>query len=569
MLSLTMAAAITASGVPGTSSPAVLELTSANWSSTVGLPHARVLVEFYLPWCGFCRKLERPYEEAAQELRRLRSQDPTLVGQLARVNAESERELASQNGAPPSRGYPSLFWFSEGTATEYRGGRSSADFVDFVLLRGGPLVTRLANASAAESFRLSFPVAVVATLSEPADEHAVRTLEEACRRAATAAVRCGLHVSPASNASSGTTMPSVVLHRATDDASVPYDGDLGATEGAIDRLLDFVRANELPPVTVYSSSTQRGLFDSSVDSLVFFLHRGEGSAHSDGGEADVGNEGTGEASWEKEFHRAAHRLRGRAVFALVDAREHGDTLMPFFDSQGLPAIVMYRKSLHRRYVLTAAGATNRGDEACSEMRDDGGGEAYVTSDVAPPTAEQIVAFVQRALAAGSAQDTKSATSHSASGDEASGTGALLRSEPALAQDGTSRPITMLVGSTFADKVLGMDASGRRNDYLVLLSAPWCMACHWGRAEVTTFAADIRYRMAIAEIDVSVNELPLDLPAEMAQPGAVLLFRADSNRLGEAELVCSIATPADVEQCRSGVLRDLSAFDAFLAGSRES
>ena len=139
---------------------------------------------------------------------------------------------------------------------------------------------------------------------------------------------------------------------------MPYDGDLGATEGAIERLLDFVRANELPPVTVYSSSTQRGLFDSSIDSLVFFLHQGEGSANYDGGEADEGNEGTAEASWEKEFYRAAHLLRGRAVFALVDAREHGDTLMPFFDSQGLPAIV--RAFLHHDDEVLDGGGGDHG-----------------------------------------------------------------------------------------------------------------------------------------------------------------------------------------------------------------
>ena len=92
-----------ARGGPAEPTTAVLELSASNFTASVTAPGARVLVQFYVPWCGFCKRLAGPYEEAAQRLRKLAQHDPTLVGLMARVNAEAERALASQHGAPPSR----------------------------------------------------------------------------------------------------------------------------------------------------------------------------------------------------------------------------------------------------------------------------------------------------------------------------------------------------------------------------------------------------------------------------------------------------------------------------------
>ena len=43
----------------------VLELTAANFSSVVDAAGARVLVQFYLPWCSICKRLAEPYKAAA------------------------------------------------------------------------------------------------------------------------------------------------------------------------------------------------------------------------------------------------------------------------------------------------------------------------------------------------------------------------------------------------------------------------------------------------------------------------------------------------------------------------
>jgi protein disulfide-isomerase A1 len=65
----------------------VLVLTTANFPQALEkFPH--LLVEFYAPWCGHCKKLTPEYSKAAKELK-----DKGVT--LAKVDATVEEELGN------------------------------------------------------------------------------------------------------------------------------------------------------------------------------------------------------------------------------------------------------------------------------------------------------------------------------------------------------------------------------------------------------------------------------------------------------------------------------------------
>lgn len=88
-----------------------------------------VLVEFYAPWCGHCKKLLPEYEKAASELKGKVS--------LAKVDATEEKDLASKYNV---KGFPTMVWFEDAKETEYDGGRTSETIVEWVKSMTGPAV---------------------------------------------------------------------------------------------------------------------------------------------------------------------------------------------------------------------------------------------------------------------------------------------------------------------------------------------------------------------------------------------------------------------------------------------
>ncbi|KAI2798048.1 Protein disulfide-isomerase A3 [Blomia tropicalis] len=110
----------------------VLDLSKEDFKSSIS-QYDTVLVEFFAPWCGHCKRLAPEYETAAT---RLKSNDPPIP--LAKVDCTSDegKEICSNYGV---NGYPTLKIFKNGEfSAEYNGPRQADGIVKYMKSKVGP-----------------------------------------------------------------------------------------------------------------------------------------------------------------------------------------------------------------------------------------------------------------------------------------------------------------------------------------------------------------------------------------------------------------------------------------------
>eukprot|EP00927_Polykrikos_kofoidii_P005625 TRINITY_DN1222_c0_g4_i1.p1 TRINITY_DN1222_c0_g4~~TRINITY_DN1222_c0_g4_i1.p1 ORF type:complete len:478 (+),score=100.81 TRINITY_DN1222_c0_g4_i1:70-1503(+) len=95
-----------------------------------------VLVNFYAPWCGHCKKLVPEFERAASVLK-------AKSVSLAMVDATTEKELSSKYNV---KGFPSLIWFEDAEQSQYTGAKTSEGITEWVDSMIGPAVTETSAA---------------------------------------------------------------------------------------------------------------------------------------------------------------------------------------------------------------------------------------------------------------------------------------------------------------------------------------------------------------------------------------------------------------------------------------
>jgi len=109
--------------VPDNSGVNVKVAVAKNFEELVTKSEKDVLVEFYAPWCGHCKKLTPVYEEVGDA--------------LADEDVEIVKMDATANDVPPQfnvRGFPTLFWLPKDTKVpkSYEGGREKDDFIKYI-----------------------------------------------------------------------------------------------------------------------------------------------------------------------------------------------------------------------------------------------------------------------------------------------------------------------------------------------------------------------------------------------------------------------------------------------------
>lgn len=122
-----------------------------------------ILVEFYAPWCGHCKRLAPEYKKAATILL---AADPPVP--LAKVDCPANSALCQKYGVS---GYPTLKIFRDGElSSDYSGPRDANGIASYMKKQSGPSSKELKTKEEFEKFANSIEHSVVAFLTEEEKE---------------------------------------------------------------------------------------------------------------------------------------------------------------------------------------------------------------------------------------------------------------------------------------------------------------------------------------------------------------------------------------------------------------
>eukprot|EP00298_Acanthocystis_sp_HF-20_P003981 c14327_g1_i1.p1 GENE.c14327_g1_i1~~c14327_g1_i1.p1 ORF type:complete len:503 (+),score=225.89 c14327_g1_i1:61-1509(+) len=276
----------------------VLVLTDADLADAVK-EHQFILIEFYAPWCGHCKRLEPEYAKAAEEL--VKKGVPAV---LAKLDATENSESAQEHGV---RGYPTLKWFVNGESSEYGGGRTAAEIVNWVVKKTGPAFTTLSNKEEFEAFKADHEVVVVGFLDTSSSEH--KSFENVAQVSDDVSFGVVSDAELAKSLDDAASFPSIVLYKQFDEGRVAYSGEVNKAD-----LEKFVQSNSIPLVPVFSQETAPKIFGSGVESHFLYFNDADASSH---------------AETLANIKEVAAEFRGKTLFVFVPGSE--ERVMSFFD----------------------------------------------------------------------------------------------------------------------------------------------------------------------------------------------------------------------------------------------
>jgi len=257
----------------------VLVLTEDNFNEAIAA-NPKLLVEFYAPWCGHCKKLVPEYAGAAEVLGK---QTPPL--NVAKVDATVHSNLAQKYGV---QGYPTLKWFVNGEPSEYNGGRTKDEIVNWINKRSGPPSR---NVDSSELDKTIADNKVVIAYFGTQDDH-FKAFENA---ASADDKRTFVHSSDAAVATShGAKQPQITLFRKFDENKVTYAGEWNQKA-----IAEWIEEQSVPTVIEFSDDYIEPIFQKQRPTI--FLFRDEESAES--------------KKLDEVFTKAANANKGKILFS--------------------------------------------------------------------------------------------------------------------------------------------------------------------------------------------------------------------------------------------------------------
>ncbi|KAK2643338.1 hypothetical protein Ddye_025101 [Dipteronia dyeriana] len=290
----------------------VVVLKERNFSDIIE-KHKFVMVEFYAPWCGHCQALAPEYAAAAAELK---SANEDVV--LAKIDGTEESELAQEYDV---QGFPTVLFFVDGVHKPYPGARNKDAIVTWIKKKTGPGIYNITTLEEAERILTSGNKVVLGYLnslvgSESEVFAAASRLEDGVNfyQTVNPDVAKLFHLDPK------VKRPALVMVKKEAEKISYFDGQYEKSA-----IADFVFANKLPLVTIFTRENAPAIFESSIRKQLLLF------AISNDSEKLI-----------PIFEAAAKVLKGKLIFVYVemDNEDVGKPVSEYFGVTGDTARVL-------------------------------------------------------------------------------------------------------------------------------------------------------------------------------------------------------------------------------------
>lgn len=225
----------------------VLVLTKDTFDSALA-EFPDILVEFYAPWCGHCKALAPEYAKAAKALK-----EESSPLRLAKVDATEETSLSEKFEV---RGYPTLKFFHYGKPSDYKGGRTSSEIVNWLKKRTGPAAISVDSVELVKTMTEKEEVFVVGFFKDQ-DSAAAKAFKEVAGDLDD--VVFGITSDEAVFSEYKISGEAVALFKNFDEGRADMT-DAISTEN----VHQFVKANRLPLVTEFTQESASKIFGGDV-----------------------------------------------------------------------------------------------------------------------------------------------------------------------------------------------------------------------------------------------------------------------------------------------------------------
>lgn len=286
----------------------VLVLDDNNFDQALS-ENENLLVEFYAPWCGHCKSLAPHWARAAKSL----VSEPV---KLAKCDATIATKLAERFGI---RGFPTIKFFKYGQSSEYGGGRTAPEIINWVTKKIGPPTTTLATAEDLDEIDEANDVFVLGVFSS-SDSPASKVFSEIAATDDTLTY--------------ASTTSSEVKDRLAvsgDAIIIIKDFDEKRADLQIGSVLDieaarkFIAGNSIPLVQEFSMESSKKIFSSSIKKHVLFFTSKSKEHHT---------------PTVKVFSEVANEWKGQVLVVNVPSSE--EKVLDFFGikTEDLPVMIL-------------------------------------------------------------------------------------------------------------------------------------------------------------------------------------------------------------------------------------